>query len=167
MNTDQTQAATEVTEQEVTQEVEVNATEVVKETTGFEFLDNVDEALLAEYKAMTPEQIIERMDKNQKELEQSLAEKNQAFEELQRQMERTNFITTLANEELSEFAGLFEITDVKEQVAFIKGAVNEILVKHSYQPKDVVKQEQYTQAIQAKDVESAIGFKFANFFKKN
>lgn len=160
------QAATEVTEQEVSPEV-ANTTEVVKETTGFEFLDNVDEALLAEYKAMTHEQIIERMDKNQKELEQSLAEKNEAFEQLQQQMERTNFITTLADEGLSEFAGLFEITDVKEQVAFIKGAVNEILVKHSYQPKDVVKQEQYTQAIQAKDVESAIGFKFANFFKKN
>lgn len=135
-----------VTEEVVTEVVEVTETETVE-------TPNNDE-------------VVQRLENSLNELEQSLAEREQVLAKLEKQMERTNFITSLAEEGLTEFQGLFGITDTNEQVAFIKNAVNQILVKHSYQPKDVAKQEQYTQAIQSKDVESAIGFKFANFFKK-
>lgn len=115
---------------------------------------------------MDVDQQLEKM----KELEKSFAEREKALEEslqkLEKEMERTNYITLLASEGLDEFQGLFDITNVKDQVAFIKNAVNQTLIRHSYQPKDVAQQGQYQKAIEEKDVEGAIGYKLANFFKK-
>ncbi|MEK4700275.1 hypothetical protein MKX47_11815 [Solibacillus sp. FSL R7-0668] len=114
----------------------------------------------------THEEMVARLDAQLAELQKSIEEKDKTLDALNVAMERTNFTTALAEAELNEFNGLLEITDVNEQVAFIKNAVNQILVKHSYQPSNVAQQEQYTQAINEGNVEKALGFKLANFFKK-
>lgn len=115
----------------------------------------------------THEEMVARLDAQLAELQKSIEEKDKTLDALNVAMERTNFTTALAEAELNEFNGLLEITDVNEQVAFIKNAVNQILVKHSYQPSNVAQQEQYTQAINEGNVEKALGFKLANFLRNN
>ena len=90
----------------------------------------------------------------------------QHIEELNKEVEKKNLSNLLKENGLGEFAGLFELETNEERVEFLKKAVNNILVKNSYQPKEVAKQEQYTQAIEQGDVEKALSFKFANLFKR-
>ncbi|HWJ80185.1 MAG TPA: hypothetical protein VNR61_19140 [Niallia sp.] len=115
-----------------------------------------------ENKQLTPDQQNEKLDK--------MIEENMKLQEeltgLNKQMERTNLITSLNKEGLNEFQGLFDLETVEEKVAFLKEVKNQILVSHSYQPKEVAKQEQYTQAIENGDVEKALGFKFSKLFGK-
>lgn len=80
--------------------------------------------------------------------------------------ERLNMSMQLRSNGLDVFDGLFQLDTNEEKVEFLKNAVNQILVKNSYVPKDVAKQEQYTQAIESGDVQKALGFKFSNLFKK-
>lgn len=126
----------------------------------------VTEVEVAEVETLSHDAIIERLENNQKELEQTLAEREQSLAKLEKEMKRTDMITSLASEGLSEFSGLFDLTDTNEQVAFLKNAVNQILVKNSYKPTETATQDEYTQAITNGDVQGALKSKFTNFFKK-
>ncbi|MEK5232042.1 hypothetical protein MHB42_09730 [Lysinibacillus sp. FSL K6-0232] len=104
------------------------------------------------------ERVAKMQEENQKLLER--------LEEQQVQAEKNNLIATLNAEGLSHFVGLFDLTTTEERVAFLKNAVNSILVANAYQPKQQAKQEAYEQAINDGDVNSAIKFKLSKFFGK-
>ncbi|MFM9533727.1 hypothetical protein [Lysinibacillus sp. IITD104] len=108
------------------------------------------------------ESLEERVAKMQAE-NQKLQEE---VEVMQEQAEKNNLIATLNAEGLSHFVGLFDLTTTEERVAFLKNAVNSILVANAYQPKQQAKQEAYEQAINDGDVNSAIKFKLSKFFGK-
>lgn len=142
---------------EVNEEVTVEA--AVTENVETESTETVSNEMDVDQQLEKAKELVKAYEEREKALEESL-------QKLEKEMKRTNYISLLASEGLDEFQGLFDITDVKDQVAFIKNAVNQTLIKHSYQPKDVAKQEQYQKALEEKDVEGAIGYKLANFFKK-
>ena len=104
------------------------------------------------------ERVAKMQEENQKLLER--------LEEQQVQAEKNNLIATLNAEGLSHFVGLFDLTTTDDKVAFIKNAVNSILVANSYIPKETAKMEQYNAAIQNGNVKDAIGFKLSRFFGK-
>lgn len=103
---------------------------------------------------------------NQDERDKTIEEAKTTIEQLQKELEHSKLITTLAIEGLSEFAGLFELETIEEKVEFLKKVKNDILVANAYVPKDVAKQDEYTQAIEQKDVNKAISFKLSKLFGK-
>lgn len=113
---------------------------------------------VAEVEESLKERIFKMEAENQKLQEQ--------LEEQQVQAEKNNLIATLNAEGLSHFVGLFDLTSNEDKVAFLKNAVNQILVANAYQPKQQAQQQAYDQAISDGDVKGAIGFKLSKFFGK-
>lgn len=113
------------------------------------------------------EEVVDQQEKNIKEANNQDEQQKQqeiTIEQLQKELERSKLITTLALQGLSEFAGLFELETIEEKVEFLKKVKNDILVANAYVPKDVAKQDEYTQAIEQKDVNKAISFKLSKLF---
>lgn len=99
-------------------------------------------------------------------LEEQLKESEQRALELEQKMDKINLTASLTSEKLEIFDGLFDLTSNDDKVAFLKNAVNQILVANSYQPKETAKQEAYDTAINNGDVKSAINFKLSRLFGK-
>lgn len=116
-------------------------------------------------------EVTETFIKEQKETLAKLEESNKTLlEEIQENKKRHAKLQldfALSREKLDAFIGIEDINDMSndEMVAFLKNAVNEILLQHSYQPKDTAKQDAYDAAIQKGDVQGALKNKFAKFFK--
>lgn len=111
-------------------------------------------------------QLKEQVNAISAKLEDQLKQSQEKELELNQTLDSINLTAALGNENLIMFKGLFELTDNEERVAFLKNAVNQILVSNSYQPKSQAKQEQYEQAISNGDVNSAIKFKLSKLFGK-
>lgn len=140
-NIQETATNEEVVNEEVIETVETNE-EVVEQLTPDEL-----QAKIAEYEAQ-------------------LKESEESRKQLDATLEKLNLTTTLANEGLNEFQGLFELETTEQKVAFLKEVKNKILVSNSYQPTETTKQDEYSTAIQNNDVKSALGFKFSKLFSK-
>lgn len=143
---------------------EVNPQEFPSEQT----LENIGmtkeqfEQKVEEQKELSVDEGLQQLNEMQKQNEQL----QQQIEEMNQQLEKNNLITALANNGLSEFAGLFDLQTIDEKVEFLKKVKNEILIANSYVPKDVAKQDEYTTAIEQKDVNKAINFKLSKLFGK-
>lgn len=139
--------------------MENNAIETVQEVT------EVTEVVTQE----EVQEDVQNLSSTTEELENAFLKRDEALNELReitKQLDKTNLTIALRHEGLDVFDGLFECETQEDKINFLKNAVNQILVNHSYKPKDVAKQEQYTQAIENGDVQKAIGFKLSNLFKK-
>lgn len=101
-----------------------------------------------------------------KELEEQQIENDKQSKKNLQDATRLNLTLKLQENNLEAFDGLFDLEANEDKVEFLQNAVNQILVKHSYQPKEVAKQEQYTQAMEQGDVQKALGFKFSKLFGK-
>lgn len=126
-------------------------------------VEKVDAQKRAEVEKLEETESLEERVAKMQEENQKLLER---LEEQQVQAEKNNLIATLNAEGLSHFVGLFDLTTTDDKVAFIKNAVNSILVANSYIPKETAKMEQYNAAIQNGNVKDAIGFKLSRFFGK-
>ena len=154
---------TEVVEDTITQidseVVEVSATGG-KEVEVEEVKDKLDyDKILAEQ-----EETLQRL----KELEKQngvMAKQIEADLKAKQSQELNN---ALNDANLIVFKGFENIGElpINKQVEFIQKAVNEILIQHSYQPKDVAQQDAYAEALQQGDVKKAIDFKFSRLFGK-
>lgn len=132
-------------------------------------IETVDEVQQENQEVIEKDQLVESIDSFEEEKEKLINEIDTLKKELQLLNEKIlqdNLTKSLKKEGLDDFVGLFELQTNEERVVFLKNAVNQILVKNSYQPKEVAKQEAYTQAIEEGNVEKALSFKFANLFKR-
>ncbi|WP_339280944.1 hypothetical protein [Lysinibacillus sp. FSL P2-0066] len=126
-------------------------------------VEKVDAQKRAEVEKLEETESLEERVAKMQEENQKLQEQ---LEEQQVQAEKNNLIASLNAEGLSQFVGLFDLTTTDDKVAFLKNAVNQILVANAYQPKQQAKQEAYEQAINDGDVNGAIKFKLSKFFGK-
>lgn len=143
-----------------------NLEQVQEEVKEVETVEEVQQGEVIEQVQTELEESITQFEQEKKGLLKEIDELKQHIEELNKEVEKKNLSNLLKENGLGEFTGLFELETNEERVEFLKKAVNNILVKNSYQPKEVAKQEAYTQAIEQGDVQKALGFKFANLFKK-
>ena len=109
---------------------------------------------------------IDEMQQNWKELEEQQIENEKQSKKNLQDATRLNLTLKLQENNLEAFDGLFDLETNEDKVEFLQNAVNQILVKHSYQPKEVAKQEQYTQAMEQGDVQKALWFKCSKLFGK-
>lgn len=136
-------------EQVVSEEVEVQEVEQVEEVTE-------------EKSPRTLDELIE----DNKKLQGELAE----IKEMKKDIFDKKVSMTLQENGLEAFAEVISVDnseDLTKMVAKLTKIVNDIKVSNGYVPKETNgTQDAYSQAIQNGDVKNAIGFKFANLFKK-
>ncbi|WP_342598804.1 hypothetical protein MHB48_15210 [Psychrobacillus sp. FSL H8-0483] len=112
----------------------------------------------------------EQLEQSKKLAEEILQERQEFLESLEKDLFDKELKLTLKENGLEAFAEVINVDnsdDLGKVVSKLISIVNNIKVSNGYVPKESNgTQDAYSQAIQNGDVKNAIGFKFANLFKR-